>query len=558
MSKGIVGDISPLKPSKNPEPLAASSVTESASEQEEVGWTKVVKEGSEQKEFGLSELSELQQDVRSQVQEGVVKDVLGFDRTELRQTDTHEPLSGPQLAKMELEAKSLHAEVASFDKAGLNVTEVEEKNVLPGHSDIQQEKAKIELIGGIENFDPESLSRVSVKEPVGGAELARQELGHRAVQEEIGSFGREGLRVTEVRENTWLPDQQEIAEEREKVEHLAGIEGFDTEGLHKVRTLEPLSGAELLHRELTQKAVTEELGAFDMGGMKPTKVEEKKVLPDTATLKEEKARESLLAGLEQFPQSSLAHVKTPEPVTGAELVKQEMNIKSIVDSVTTFDSSSLRSATTEEKMQLPDASTLQAERSRAELLAALEGEHSLNTVVPKEPLGGIQLLKQELTRQQVLEGVEGFDMGGLKAAGEVQDYSSLLPGAETIEAERSHVQHLAGIGGFDQSSLTPVKVSEPLSGSDLVRRERAREMMGEELATFDRGELKETEVEEKVVLPGVEDIQAERQHLDLLQGLEEGVGLRKTDTREPASPLDLARMELHKDQVEEELQAFDR
>ena len=229
-----------------------------------------------------------------------------------------------------------------------------------------------------------------------------------------------------------------------------------------------------------------------------------------------------------------------------------------MDSVTTFDSSSLRSATTEEKIQLPDASTLQAERSRAELLAALEGEHSLNTVVPKEPLAGIQLLKQELTRQQVLEGVEGFDMGGLKAAGEVQDYSSLLPGAETIEAERSHVQHLAGIGGFDQSSLTPVKVAEPLSGSDLVRRERAREMMGEELATFDRGELKETEVEEKVVLPGAEDIQAERQHLDLLQGLEEGVGLRKTETREPASPLDLARMELHKDQVEEELQAFDR
>lgn len=585
VSKGIVGDISPLKPSGIPEPLGASSLAATLKaatpeppaasfstpeplaatpeplaaslEASPIGWSRDVTESvSEQEEFGLSELSELQEDVRSQVQKGVVQDVLSFDRTELRQTETQEPLSGPQLAKRELEAKSLQAEVAGFDRAGLNVTEVEEKNVLPGHSDIQQEKAKIELIGGIENFDPESLARVSVKEPVGGAELVRQELGHKAVQEEIGAFGREGLRATEVREKNVLPDQQEIAEEREKVEHLAGIEGFDTEGLTKVRTLEPLSGVELLQRELTQKAVTEELGAFDMGGMKPTVVEERVVLPDTATLREEKARESLLAGLEQFPQSSLAHVRTPEPVTGAELARQELNIKSIVDSVTTFDSSSLRSATTEEKIQLPDASTLQAERSRAELLAALEGEHSLNTVVPKEPLGGVQLLQQELTRQQVLEGVEAFDLGGLRAAGEVQE--ALLPGAETIEAERSHVQHLAGIGGFDQSSLTPVKVAEPLSGSELVKRERAREELGEQLATFDRGELKETEVEEKVVLPGAEDIQAERQHLDLLHGLEEGVGLKKTETREPASPLDLARMELHKDQVEEELQAFDR
>ena len=80
--------------------------------------------------------------------------------------------------------------------------------------------------------------------------------------------------------------QREIAEEREKVEHLAGIEGFDTEGLPKVLTLEPLLGAELLRRELTQKAVTKELGAFDRGGMKLIVVEERMVRPDTATLRE--------------------------------------------------------------------------------------------------------------------------------------------------------------------------------------------------------------------------------------------------------------------------------
>ena len=124
-----------------------------------------MKEGSKQKELGLSNL---QQDVRSQVQEGMVKDVLSFNRTEPRQTDNQEPLSGPQLAKMELEAKSLYAEVASFDKTGQNRTEVEEKNVLPGQSNIHLKNAKIKLIGGIQNFDPESLSQVIVKEPVGG------------------------------------------------------------------------------------------------------------------------------------------------------------------------------------------------------------------------------------------------------------------------------------------------------------------------------------------------------------------------------------------------------
>ena len=56
-------------------------MTESGSEQEEVSGSRVVKEGSEQKEVGQSEL---QREVRSQVQEGVVEDVLGINRTELR------------------------------------------------------------------------------------------------------------------------------------------------------------------------------------------------------------------------------------------------------------------------------------------------------------------------------------------------------------------------------------------------------------------------------------------------------------------------------------------
>merc|ERR1719220_1961006 len=291
--------------------------------------------------------------------------------------------------------------------------------------------------------------------------------------------------------------------------------------------------------------------------MKQTEVEERNLLPDSATLAEEKTRETLLTGVETFSHESLSHVRTPEPVTGAELLKQELNCKSIVNSVTTFDSTSLRSATTEEKILLPDAETLKSERDRASLMANIEsGDHSLTPVSSKEPLGGAELLKQEMTRAQVLEKVEGFDLGDLRHSEMVERIN--LPDEATIQAERTHVEHLATIGAFDQASLTPVKVLEPLTGPEVSKLEKAREGISSELAAFDKADLKETEVEEKVVLPGKEEIAQERGHLEHIASLEAGLELRKTETREPTSPLDLAKLELHKDQVEEELQAFDR
>merc|ERR1719189_1778523 len=106
------------------------------------------------------------------------RDVETFDKAELRPTESQEPLTGAELVKKEFEAKSINAEVASFDKADLRETEVEEKNVLPNERDIKLEREKVELIGGIENFDVDNLARVTVREPVSGAELLKQELGH--------------------------------------------------------------------------------------------------------------------------------------------------------------------------------------------------------------------------------------------------------------------------------------------------------------------------------------------------------------------------------------------
>ena len=586
-SKNIVGDLTPLRPTGEQEVgiimagSAAGMKTESTmynqkEERQDTNHSDLmtqIKTFPEDSVLTPTKSLESASGVSLFVQEMVVRDVETFNKAELRPAETQEPMTGAELLKKELDVTSLNAEVVNFDKAGLKEAEVGVKDILPNERDIKLEREKVELIGGIENFDIDNLARVTVREPASGAELLKQELGLQSINAEVVTFDKADLRETDVEVKDILPDQQVIQEEKDKANHLASIQSFQADDLNKVKTQEPLSGAELLKHELTLKAVTEEVASFDAGKMKQTEVEERNLLPDAATLAEAKSRETLLAGVETFPHESLSHVRTPEPVTGAELLQQEMNIKSIVDSVSTFDSSSLVAVTTEEKVLLPDAETLKSERDRASLLANIEsGDHSLTPVSPKEPLGGVELLKQELTRAQVwfkiaksgyfwlvfqvLEKVEGFDIGELRHSELVERIQ--LPDEATIHAERTHVEHLATIGKFDQDSLTPVKVLEPLTGPEVAKLEMAREGISSELANFDKADLKETEVEEKVVLPGREEIEQEREHLQHMAGLEAGLELRKTETREPTNPLDLAKLELHKDQVEEEIQAFDR
>ena len=584
-SKNIVGDLTPLRPTGEQEVGMAGSAagmkTESTmynqkEERQETNHSDLmtqIKAFPEDSVLTPTKSLESASGASLLVQEMVVRDVETFNKAELRPAETQEPMTGAELLKKELDVASLNTEVVNFDKAGLKETEVGVKDILPNERDIKLEREKVELIGGIENFDIDNLARVTVREPASGAELLKQELGLQSINAEVVTFDKADLRETDVEVKNTLPDQQVIQDEKDKVNHLASIQSFQADDLNKVKTQEPLSGAELLKHELTLKAVTEEVVSFDAGKMKQTEVEERNLLPDAATLAEAKSRETLLAGVETFPHESLSHVKTPEPVTGAELLQQEMNIKSIVDSVSTFDSSSLVAVTTEEKVLLPDAETLKSERDRASLLANIEsGDHSLTPVSLKEPLGGAELLKQELTRAQVwfklatsdyfwlvfqvLEKVEGFDIGELRHSEMVERIQ--LPDEATIHAERTHVEHLATIGKFDQDSLTPVKVLEPLTGPEVAKLEMAREGISSELANFDKADLKETEVEEKVVLPGREEIEQEREHLQHMAGLEAGLELRKTETREPTNPLDLAKLELHKDQVEEEIHAFDR
>merc|ERR1711892_1340959 len=556
VSKDIVGDITPIKPSGT---IRASPVIETIGTFEDVKTKSNIMDDiqnfAEESVLTPVKSSEPLSGAELLKQELLVESVETFDKSVLNKTETQEPLSGPELAKKEIDLKSINDEVEKFDKSDLKETEVEDINVYK-QTVIEQEKPRVELIGGIENFDVDNLQAVKTNEPLSGVELLKQELTQKAVNLDLEQFNTTELKKTETEEKNVLPDSEVIREEREKVDHLSGIESFKSEDLTKVKTQEPLSGVELLKHELTQKAVGEELENFNKESMKPVDVTEKNILPDTETLQTEKTRENLLKGVEEFSQKDLSHVQTAEPLSGAELLKQELSMKSIVDSVTTFDSASLKSAATDEKTHLPDAEDIKSEKDHLNLLKEVETGRVLSPVVPKEPLSGVALLKQELTHQKVLDGVSAFDKEALKHSD--VDEKSVLPDKETIEIEKSHVQHLKGIGEFDHTNLTPVKVAGPLSGPDVSKQESMRTSISEELKIFDKTELKLTETVEKVGLPDVEAINPEKQHLDHLTSLESGVDLKKTETREPLNPLDLAGIEITKDQVEEDIQAFDR
>merc|ERR1719219_3117337 len=290
--------------------------------------------------------------------------------------------------------------------------------------------------------------------------------------------------------------------------------------------------------------------------MKHVDVEEKLVLPDTETLQSEKTRHDLLSGVEDFSRDNLAHVETLEPLTGPDLLKQELSMKSLNESLTSFDNNSLKSSVTEEKNPLPDAEVLKSEKDHYNFLKELEGGKVLSPTVAKEPMSGAEMLKQELTHKEMIDNLSTFDKEQLKST--PVEEKSWLPDVDTIQSEKSHLDHLKNISSFDQSALSPVKTSEPLTGIELALQESMRSNITDELVSFDKSALKTTDTIEKVSLPDEEIIKSEKQHQDFLTGVQTGVDLRKTETREPISPVDLVKLETGKDQVEEEIQAFDR
>jgi len=488
----------------------------------------------------------------------LLKGVEDFETSDLTHVSTKESLSGVHLLKQEMTHKALNESVETFEKGDLKQTDIVEKNFLPDNETIKAEKDRSDFLRGVEDFEPSVLTPVKLMEPASGADVARQELTHKSMVESVEAFDHTALKHSVPQEKDSLPDAQTIKSERERFDLLKGVEEFSSSDLTPVKTNESLSGVALLKQELTHKAVTESVESFEKTGLKPTEVVEKNLLPDKETLQEERTRSDLLKGLEGFATSDLNPVKTPEPLSGVDLLKQEMTHKSVVEGVEAFDHTALNPSVTLEKDSLPDAETIRSERDRFDLLKGVEGFSSsdLSPVVPKEPLSGVDLLKQELSHKAVVAGVMNFEKDALKPT-EV-DERNVLPDAGTLQAEKQESDHFKGIGDFDSSNLKSVLTREPVSGPDLVRQESARTEISDQIQTFDRSELRETDIDEKVVLPGADDIKSEKQHVEMLEGLEKGVDLRHVETVGPTSPVDLAKHELARESMVDNIQEFDR
>merc|ERR1712200_172045 len=118
------------------------------------------------------------------------------------------------------------------------------------------------------------------------------------------------------------------------------------------------------NKQTFTKEVVEKLGAFDSNILKH--VEKDSSSDGDDALKEayikEKTHQKLLAEVSSFEETNLSHVKTLEPMTGGEFAKTELQRSNTLEEVTSFDKATLKTTITEEKVILPDTSTLSMEK----------------------------------------------------------------------------------------------------------------------------------------------------------------------------------------------------
>ena len=107
------------------------------------------------------------------------------------------------------------------------------------------------------------LSPVSIKEPISGLALLKQELTHKKVLDGVSSFEKEVLNAVEIDEKIILPTKETIKLEKLIEDHLKGIGEFDQANLTPVKTSEPISGPELAKQESWRSRITQELATFD-------------------------------------------------------------------------------------------------------------------------------------------------------------------------------------------------------------------------------------------------------------------------------------------------------
>jgi len=120
----------------------------------------------------------------------------------------------------------------------LKKTEVAEKTVLPSAEDLKQEKAVEGIIKGVEGFTSDKLNPVKTREPLSGAEVAKNELDRQKAADAVKDFDKSQLKHADTQEKNSLPDSENIKAESEHIKFKEGIETFEKEKLKDVETVE--------------------------------------------------------------------------------------------------------------------------------------------------------------------------------------------------------------------------------------------------------------------------------------------------------------------------------
>ncbi|TRY80839.1 hypothetical protein TCAL_04857 [Tigriopus californicus] len=135
--------------------------------------------------------------------------------------------------------------------------------------------------------------------------------------------------------------------------------------------------------------------------LKETLITEKNVLPTAEDVQQEKTHQGLIQGVEGFNVDQLNHVKTRQPATGGETLKNEIAYKKSCEAVSSFPKDNLKHVETVEKNPLPDKDAI-----------AQEAEH-----------------------MQFKQGIEKFDKDKLSNVETVE--KNTLPSKEVIDQEKS-------------------------------------------------------------------------------------------------------------------------
>ena len=278
----------------------------------------------------------------------------------------------------------------------------------------------------------------------------------KGIRDEIENFKKDSLQSVETIEKIAVPDPEVINQEKELIE---------------AETVE--------NKEMFGK-VTEEL--LDRGKEELNKTEtiEQNTLPDKYDILKEKLEDSLIQDVETFDKTTLKTTTTHESETFQILQRQD----SIKKNIESFDLGQLKPAETEEKVSLPNSEIIAQERQ------LIVQEIDLNKEIYGQVTEQIKLQKEVLNKTEVVE-------------------QNTLPDKYDILKEKLEGSLIEGVESFDKTTLKTTTTHE----SETLQILQRQDSIKKNIEDFDLGTLKSAEVDEKIVLPSQQVIEAEREFI---------------------------------------------